>query len=634
MSVYNFSCNSELTDDSIQPADSTQVNGERKNVSFELIKNRDSTYGYDILLDGKMYIHQPIIPHNSGWQGFQSPEAASRMARFLVKRLKQNYPHFILTKSLADSLLARPDSIISGTNARNKLIHPSLDKFELFPAGFSVQSKTNQYPLPKLPDQLLKVTWRALGRAPFGERSITSSFSIGDWVYIGAGEHNDQITNDFWAYDTRTGAWTCLALIPESGRLSCISFVINGKGYLGLGALKSMTTFGFRNDFYEYDPVSNSWSPKANFPGPPRIDAAYFVINGKGYAGLGFSGTHEKDFYEFDPVKNSWKRIKDFKGGPVSAASGISVFGKGFVTCGDSPSENKRFLYEYLPETDSWEKREDFPGKPRYYSNGNGIDSNLFMAGGGRATAGAVNYRDYYLYNTQTGKWSGLPDYLIGPEGISRTGGGNVNGHIYAGTGFNGLFQDEWNVFEYYYTTRKDIGLYDETVCYPMKYDGSWELYQECTGGNCYAGMAIKATEKLGDLCYSSMVQTENDTVHEVKIQNRRVLLLPKSFWISTEKNPAKPYALRLFFSRESFEKLARAWNDAAGSELNTSQIRIILSDTKISSQDAISDMPGSGNFQLITPTLYGYGYQQETWVAEVPITGKNSMLRLGVLLN
>lgn len=633
ITAYFISCNSENSNEFNERAVIIKSENESGKVSYALFKNSDSSYGFNVILDGKIYIHQPVIPLRQGWKGFDTPDAASRMAEFLVARLERNYPHFMLTKILADSLLNFPGSNIPLDYNHDTGVLLKIAKAVVFPLPEDENIK-NDHPLPTLPEPPIKAAWRSLGRAPFGKRNITSSFSIGDWVYIGAGEHNDMSTNDFWAYDTRTGSWTCLASIPETGRISGIGFSINGKGYIGLGALRAMASSSFNNDLHEYDPVLNSWTEKAPFPGKARIDASFFVVNGKGYAGLGFAGTPQQDFYEFDPVKNQWKRVHDFIGGPRSSAAGLSVFGKGFIVCGGGVKEETRTLFEYQPEIDRWIQRDDFPGKSRYHLNGNGIDSNLFMAGAGRAEGGAVNYRDYYLYNTQTGKWSGLPDYLIGPEGISRTGGGNVKGHIYAGTGYNGFFQDEWNVFEYYYTTGKDTGLYDEGVCYPMKYDGSWELYQECTGGNCYAGMAIKATEKLGDLCYSSMVQAEYNTVHEVKIQNRRVLFLPKSFWVSTEKNPARPYALRLFFSRESFENLVRAWNDSAGSELKTSQIRILISDTKISSQDTISDMTGSGKFQLITPTLYGYGYQQETWVAELPVTAKNSMLRMAVLLD
>ena len=45
------------------------------------------------------------------------------------------------------------------------------------------------------------------------------------------------------------------------------------------------------NDFWEYNPTTNSWSQKEIFPGSNRDKAVGFSINDKGYVGTGSSST-------------------------------------------------------------------------------------------------------------------------------------------------------------------------------------------------------------------------------------------------------------------------------------------------------------------------------------------------------
>ncbi|MBK9423613.1 MAG: hypothetical protein IPN54_05730 [Bacteroidetes bacterium] len=52
------------------------------------------------------------------------------------------------------------------------------------------------------------------------------------------------------------------------------------------------------NDFWEYNPVSNSWIQKADVTTLMRNEPAYFSIGTKGYIGMGYnySGPYLKDF--------------------------------------------------------------------------------------------------------------------------------------------------------------------------------------------------------------------------------------------------------------------------------------------------------------------------------------------------
>ena len=76
-----------------------------------------------------------------------------------------------------------------------------------------------------------------------------------------------------------------------------------------------MTGMSFTADFWEYDPVKNSWTQKADFPGVARSQAVGFGTDTKGYIGTGWEGKYRlKDFYEYNPASNIWTRKADFGG--------------------------------------------------------------------------------------------------------------------------------------------------------------------------------------------------------------------------------------------------------------------------------------------------------------------------------
>ena len=47
-------------------------------------------YGYDIFIDGQMYIHQPTIPAVNGSYGFPGYEVARTVAEFVIGKIRKN----------------------------------------------------------------------------------------------------------------------------------------------------------------------------------------------------------------------------------------------------------------------------------------------------------------------------------------------------------------------------------------------------------------------------------------------------------------------------------------------------------------------------------------------------------------
>src|SRR5438067_2498485 len=100
--------------------------------------------------------------------------------------------------------------------------------------------------------------------------------------------------------------WTQKANFGGSARWGAVSFSIGNKGYIGTGSTGGGSG-PLTNDFWEYDPNTNTWSQKADFGGSARGNGIGLSIGNKGYIGTGYIGTgssETSDFWEYDPVAN------------------------------------------------------------------------------------------------------------------------------------------------------------------------------------------------------------------------------------------------------------------------------------------------------------------------------------------
>jgi len=195
-----------------------------------------------------------------------------------------------------------------------------------------------------------------------GLRYTTVGFVIGNKGYVGTGSYRSSrwvpatYYNDFWEYDPALDTWTRKTNVPmpagipeEKGRMSAVGISIGNKGYVGLGAHHYDTRL---KDWYEYDPVSDSWTKKTDFPGIQRYTASGFSIGDRGYVGGGAYYAPAYDFYEFNPATNTWTQRNS-----IPADAGIyypvmlTVGGKGYYGFGDNSLGGQKTFYEYTPYT-------------------------------------------------------------------------------------------------------------------------------------------------------------------------------------------------------------------------------------------------------------------------------------------
>lgn len=177
-------------------------------------------------------------------------------------------------------------------------------------------------------------TWVQRSPVPGAVREGAFGFYAGGSGFIGGGSNFNRSVfyNDFYKFDTLTNSWTNVTSCPVSIR-SPGMFDVNGKGYLVCGKNLGL---GYTSETWEYDPATNNWTQRADFPGVARYEVGSFSMNGKGYVGAGYrdSSINYTDFYEYDPIADTWSPVVSYPGNGFRGPSGFSINGKGYLAGG------------------------------------------------------------------------------------------------------------------------------------------------------------------------------------------------------------------------------------------------------------------------------------------------------------
>ncbi|MFD2722146.1 T9SS type A sorting domain-containing protein [Hymenobacter monticola] len=285
-------------------------------------------------------------------------------------------------------------------------------------------------------------TWVA--KAPYGggSRKLATAFTIGSRVYVGTGVLGTSYFRDFWEYNPQTDTWTQKALYAGAHRVSATGFSIGGVGFLGLGQLTNGSSSAV---LYAYDVASNAWVRFSDFPlASGRYEAATFVANNRAYVTCGTDGSFNyRDCWEFNPLTDTWTQKANFGGSARAYPSAFSIGGEGYVGLGASSG---RFfdLWRFTPATNVWTRRADFPGGGRSGAVGFALGTVGYF---GTGFNGSAVFRDLWEYNPATDAWTQRAPF----GGVASNGGvaAVVGSRAYVGLGSdaNNVALSSW--FEY-----------------------------------------------------------------------------------------------------------------------------------------------------------------------------------------
>lgn len=291
------------------------------------------------------------------------------------------------------------------------------------------------------------------------ERGV--GFAVGNRGYIGLGQDTANLMlKDLWQYDPSTDTWTQKATFPGVGRRDAISFVIGTKAYVGTGIDNADAFPGnILFDFYEYDAVTNVWTmkaPYANGSGSPVYFATGFSVSGKGYVACGKIGPsfYTNALWEYNPSTNSWMPRAAYPGGVRYGLSSFTLGNFGYVGIGLDENYFVQDFWKYNPSTNTWTQISSFPGSARYSSSTFSIGNRGFVACG---TDGGYK-NDLWEYDGTFNQWVQRADF----PGSKRRAAASFTlygkGYLGTGKGFDGTHRDF-----YEYTLADPMGTGDGT---------------------------------------------------------------------------------------------------------------------------------------------------------------------------
>jgi N-acetylneuraminic acid mutarotase len=290
------------------------------------------------------------------------------------------------------------------------------ERFEPDGFGFSIGDKgylsSGGFEMPTFKEYDTKTKLFVVKQGIGDFRSDLVAFSIGLLGYAGsgiglAGGGDTYGLDHFQEYNPQTDTWRGRARLPET-LSEAVGFSINGLGYIGVGKTDTVRpdgsgvteqTFYPSKSLYEYNPDSDCWIKKADFPGEPRTGAVAFTIGSKAYVGTGltFDGSrYLQDFWEYDQTTNTWTKKADFPGLPRSNAVGFAIREKGYIgTGGSRPSGLHKDFWEYDAALNVWKQIEDFPGGGRSHMIYFSTQTKGYVAGG----SGTVYNLDFWEFD-------------------------------------------------------------------------------------------------------------------------------------------------------------------------------------------------------------------------------------------
>lgn len=243
--------------------------------------------------------------------------------------------------------------------------------------------------------------------------------------------------------------WTQKTNIPAAGRNHAVSFSINGIGYITTGG-NDGPPFYF-DDMWKYNPVTDSWSPLGDFPGGNR-SFAYGVENGGyGYVGFGASddgvfSTFYDDWYRFDPVSETWTTLTSCPCTPRSHPAMVATAEKIYVGLGGSSNGDIGDWWEYDIAGDSWSQKTDFPGIRRHHPFYFGIGDDVFV---GMGHHNADIFDDLYHYDIDSDTWTQVASLPAEGRVAGTQFTYNGKGYILSGQGEDHLNLDTGEFWEY-----------------------------------------------------------------------------------------------------------------------------------------------------------------------------------------
>ena len=188
-------------------------------------------------------------------------------------------------------------------------------------------------------------TFEQLSDCPCLERAHPALVYYSGKLYMGLGGNNGNL-GDWWEYDIESDTWTEKATFIGANRHHPYQFVIDDYIYVGSGHF---------SDWYRYDPALDEWTQIADHPSYIRVAGIQFSYNGKGYTLSGVADYNGYDhwpmptgeFWEYDPVEDTWTELPPHPGESRWAPAYFIIDGWVYMVAGETyDGESATYRYQ------------------------------------------------------------------------------------------------------------------------------------------------------------------------------------------------------------------------------------------------------------------------------------------------
>ncbi len=187
-------------------------------------------------------------------------------------------------------------------------------------------------------------SWTQLASMPTYGRYHPAMITLNGKIYVGTGENTTEPTlseydlDDWWEYDIATDTWTQKADFIGPAVHHPFFFTDGQYAYVCFGHSVLQSTV--YNTVYRYDPENDSWTQMNNMPASGRVAGTQFNFGSRGYVLSGENSSHVPfstgEFWQYNPVNDSWTELNPHFGGSRWAPGSFVIDNKAYLVAGST----------------------------------------------------------------------------------------------------------------------------------------------------------------------------------------------------------------------------------------------------------------------------------------------------------